>query len=257
MKKIVYLFLVVTFFISCKKEKEEVIEIESEIIIGCMNPNLTQTMIDTTIETYINSSPPFGSSEFELLIDVDNDNINDLSFNHELELSKWGTDKDLTFIDIVNTEFEISSMSKNDTVYYCGFVDSITNPDYPYYDTTFYSPDIGFTCEHNIGISRVSNNNYPQIWYLNDTLNSDVFWVNLQRFKLLYNQSYWGDPMLTEYEYRFEYKIEEGLKPAPEFNYIVFRKSEGNGYRYGWIRISITENSRVYIHEIVFEKKIH
>jgi hypothetical protein len=62
--------------------------------------------------------------------------------------------------------------------------------------------------------------------------------------------------MLTEFEYRWEFKIEEGLKSNPEVQFILFRKNEGGVYRYGWIKISITDYTRIYLHEIVFEKEV-
>src|SRR3989339_467616 len=260
MKRISILLLINILIISCETEENSTTDstiLNSEIIIGKLNPNLTQTRIDTIIEYTDYLEPPhYGRAEFEFLIDVDGDNINDLSFNHKYARSKWGIYYDSTSLGIINSDFEVSSLRKNDTVYYCGFVDTISYPDYPYYDTTFYSENIGFTCEHSFGISSVSNNIYPQIQYLNDTLNKDAFWLNLKEIRLLYKRTDGGGPMFTEFAYNYRYKIKEGLISNPEVQFIIFRKNEGDVYRYGWIKISIVDHSRIYLHEIVFENKV-
>jgi len=226
----------------------------STIKFGESISNLDVQTIDSLIAYKIPGPYPFGNGSLEYSVDIDRDEKPDFIFSNYKNVTKWGT-WSKTSIQIINSKFEIAVQEKTDTVFSCGYVD-YANPEYPLFDTVFFTVQSEFTCLHTTEIKEILTNVYPEFRYIDENLVPESDWYKESLLIIKDYTNFRGESMFIEFEFRFNYKRILGLEPSKQMQYISIRANEEDGYRYGWIKIGIENEYSVYLYETALEKEI-
>lgn len=226
----------------------------NSITFGEITPHLDIQTIDSLIEYKFPGSYPFGNGVLEFPIDLDRDENPDILLSNHSNHSKWGLSS-RTYLYIFDSKFEIAEKVRTDTVFSCGFAD-YSHPEYPIYDTVFFSHQTKYTCTYAVGIKEIQTNSYPETKFVDEMLVPDSYWNEDSVIFLTDYSDYQVFSMLTEYEIRYHFGMIFGLQSLSRAQYVPIRKKTDDGYLYGWIKIGIGEESAVYLYETALEKEI-
>ncbi|HPY10853.1 MAG TPA: hypothetical protein PLV74_09560 [Bacteroidales bacterium] len=242
-------FLIFTFFIyyGCKKEPQPPDSPEKvPFRVGMTQPlsmniyHLNKTIGNT-----------WGvNSKYLYNLDFNKDGWDDFALYAWADYSPGGIKTNESKIIIVNNKISLIGQDNIDTVKSCTFLnnDSLQQ-------TIEYNTLSGYKCENGIQRIRRIDTVFTSFFFSQgDTIEGHAF-SGLSEFFLSsrtesINYLIWEGNVFIEF-----FKIDQhfGLIDH-EPKYLVFKMTEGNSVKLGWIKLETIESSKIILHEVVIEK---
>jgi hypothetical protein len=246
LKIVAVLFLFV--FSSCKKENKEPLIRPDSIIIGDYTDMVRHTY-DTVIYYQGNGSG--------IDLDIDNDNTGDVRLVSEM----WGSvglgHHPRSQIMCLNKNVSLSGYLTSDTTFF--YLDRNI---VPWSDSIVHVDEIStFSC-HSINVDDTILDIAPDRFKISakrlydkinqeDTFKSDSV--------ILIDESYLYPPLIITKQDTVIYKYESffndcNIFPQNSVSYIGLRIMNGNGIKYGWVKLSVVDNNKIIIFETAIQQ---
>ena len=242
---IIFLILTITSCEDCEINKSN-----EPYVVGVINKNMVRNSY----------KPELKLSNFDYLVDFDNDSLIDFKFkSYKFKSSNYVAcyDRDIidsySSIEVINPAIELLYFTDNDTIYHC----HIESPKL-YTKITDLVSNAGLSCSDSVKeILRLENTICPTIFNLYDTLYTYENWTN-NKFEFAHYK--------YDYEYRSTFECPSNkLNSKKEtkiirenwnnksMRYIVFRRKINDYYYIGWIRLEVRNYFELTLYEIVYE----
>lgn len=237
------LLMAMVFVSGCKKEScSPDTDPVGPFRIGMDNGAVEVTTFDSTIKI-IAPWHDYASENF----DVDSDGVQDFQFYSEHSISPGGLNIQRSKIRVLNSAFQISAIEITDTTHRCTQIENDTIIAYVYYNN-----NSSYVCDGNSVDSILASAAYPYpvVYSIGDSLTSNIEWTGSDMILAELNMSYsgWAFPYTS-------WSVIRGNWNGQSMKYILFRKSEQDSVRHGWIQLSVNSSKEIRVYEFAIEKE--
>lgn len=241
MKKLLLLTISIVYILtihnSCQKGTNKIcINDDSVFRIG-----VESCFVDvTSFDFPINIKADIHDSD-RLMLDIDNDGVNDFEIVSTCSTSEGGINVTSSDIRTINTSFQLSTVEIFDTIYTC---ERVYNDSTFWY--TYYNNASNYNCSGESSIIDYSSISYacPKIHSSLDTLTFSESWLSENLILASYDIS-------SSY---YETSIVRGVWSNQNMKYILIKKNYNGNNLFGWIKLSISGMSDIFLYEFAIQK---
>ena len=234
------LFLLTALFFMingcCKDEDEpccpDPAQTDTLFIIGRVNEQILVHRFDTPV---IISGPWHSGDLFSF--DVDGDGKDDFEFNSVSNISPGGINAEISSIQLLESGFELACAPVVDSLFR---IDTTING----YTITKYFNNF-YQSGSPADLVSVQTVHYPGIYTHGDTISIQEQWSAEDRILSAYDAS--------SYDFTY-YNIISGIWHDQYEKYILFRKVTSDGFKYGWLCITVTGYKDITFFEYALQK---
>lgn len=231
------LILIVSILWGCSKEDAKP---DTNFIIGHKNLAVEVVTYDPPIQINTNQD-----HHGEYIIDMDSNRISDIAITSDFSFSSGGSFGWGASIGI-NNMTTISTIEQIDTSHIC-----YTYTDNKHFDYVYYNSQIDYTCTegHTDSITSINIQHYPRLYNMGDTISETENWLDGELIL-----SYYGGMDSGNSTNRTRMWFRNGNWNNQGEHYLLFRRYFWDKDRYGWLKISISNNNEIQLYEYAIQR---